>query len=522
MRLRRGVPKMGWAGAVALAGCHTPPTLPPGHYPPPLTLPDTRTPAAVAPKPGPELPRPKPVAPPGRPPFELPPGLPGADAPPLALPRLPRDTPPAEREQAVRGAYPVLPPLPEPAAFPGPPLSLADLQGMAAETSPVVRRAAADAGAAYGQVIQAGLYPNPTVGYQADQIQPSLRLPPDTTVSGAGQQGGNISQLIKTAGKLSLARAVAGFDYINALLAVRRAQVDLTAAVRAQYFAVLVARQGVEVNRSLSELAAEVYRLQVQLVAVAGEAAGYEPLLLYAQAEQARAALAQSEATARAAWRQLAAAVGRPDLPEAALAGRADAPAPPLDPAGVAARVQDQHTDILTARNTIAQAETNLKLQKVTPIPDIQTDQYHQYDNLAQTYQFGVQVGVALPLFDRNQGAVRQAAARVVRANEDLLATRNQLVGRLAEAVGRYEAARAVAERYREAVLPNLSRAYRALVQRRQVDDPARVQFGDIVLAQQNLATALQAYLAALQNQWQAAVDVAALGQLDELYPPEQ
>jgi hypothetical protein len=38
-------------------------------------------------------------------------------------------------------------------------------------------------------------------------------------------------------------------------------------------------------------------------------------------------------------------------------------------------------------------------------------------------------------------------------------------------------------------------------------------------VAQQNLAQALQAYLTALDAQWRAVVDVANIGQLDELYP---
>ena len=44
--------------------------------------------------------------------------------------------------------------------------------------------------------------------------------------------------------------------------------------------------------------------------------------------------------------------------------------------------------------------------------------------------------------------------------------------------------------------------------------------FSDIVNAQQQLNTFLAAYLTALQAQWQAVVDLAALGQLDDLYLP--
>ena len=74
-------------------------------------------------------------------------------------------------------------------------------------------------------------------------------------------------------------------------------------------------------------MADEVYRLQLRQLA-AGEAAGYEPLQLYAQAVQARNALALARANYHANWRQLAAALGRPDLPPTPLAGPSAPPSP--------------------------------------------------------------------------------------------------------------------------------------------------------------------------------------------------
>jgi cobalt-zinc-cadmium efflux system outer membrane protein len=520
--MRRSVIRwFGVCGLGLLGGCAGPRvTLPPGHGPRVSPTLDVQTSAglsAVAP-PATAEPTPTPPAGGAKPAFDIPPGLPGAAAPPPAPPRFDRDTPPAERLQRVRQAYPEL--LPVAVSIPaedGPPLSLADLQRIAKENHPAIRKAMADADAAYGQVIQAGLYPNPTVGYQVDQWTPGLRPPPGSPAGPTGQQGGFISQLIKTAGKLTLAQQVAGYDYINALVAVRRAEVEVIAAVRTHYFAALVARQSIEANRRLADMLDELYRIQLRQLA-AGEAAGHEPLQLYAQAVQARNAVALAEANYRAAWKQLAAAVGQPDRPPAPLAGRADAPAPVFEPDLVRARLLDEHTDLLAARNSIAQAQTNLALQRRLPIPDVQTNTYHQYDNLAQLYQFGVQLGITLPVADRNQGNIRTAQAKISVAAQELDARRNELSGRLGEAFGRYQAHTAIAANYRDRVLPNLAVAYRAIVQRYQLE-PDKVQFNDIVVAQQNYGQALQAYLANLDAQWKAVVDVANLGQLDELYP---
>ena len=260
----------------------------------------------------------------------------------------------------------------------------------------------------------------------------------------AGQQGAYFNQVFKVAGKLSKAQAVAGYDYLNALVAVRRAQVDASAAVRGQYFAVLTAEKGIEISRALAELADEVYQIQLRQVA-AGEAAGYEPLQLYAQSIQARNALTQAEANLKAAWRQLAAAAGTPGLPPGKLVGRADAPPPTFDPAGAKAAMLERHTDVLTARNRLDQAEANLLLQQILPVPDLQTNTAVQHDNSTGNNQFNVQLGFALPVFDRNQGNIVRAKGQIASAGEALRATQTDLTGRLAEALGRYEGNRKVA-----------------------------------------------------------------------------
>lgn len=504
--------RLACGGAAALAaGCAADRVvLPSGHLPFEAGTADTHTTAVLATSTAPPL-APKVDGKAG--PFELPNVIPGTEVPNVSVPKFDKETAPADRAAAIRKRYPEV--VPASASQPtGAPASLGELQQLAMANSPVVRKAEAEVEAAHGQVIQAGLHPNPTVGYQADQIQPGLRPP---TGSGAGQQGAFVNQLIKTAGKLRLAQQVAGYDYINALVAVRRARVDVAAKVREAYLAAAVARRGVEVNQALAAMADEVYQLQLKRVA-AGEAAAHEPFQPHAQAVQARNAVVQSEAAFKAAWRQLAAAVGQPDLPAVPLSGRADAPPPALDLDVLRARMLEQHTDLLTARNLVAQAQANMTLQRKSPVPDLQTNTYQQYDNLAQVYQFGIQVGIQLPVSDRNQGNIRTARARIAAAGANMLAVENELQAKLAEAFGRYEANVKVAASYREQVLPDLIQAYRGAVRQFQVE-PEKVGFNEIVTAQQAIVQALQAYQAALEAQWKAVVELAALGQLDELYP---
>lgn len=429
--------------------------------------------------------------------FELPRGLPGSTS--------------AEASAILdKNTLPTLPVLPSPTIFTGEPWTLARLQDIAFTGNPALRKIQADADAAYGVMVQAGLYPNPTVGYQADQMQPWAN-----PRGNAGQQGAFYNQLIKTAGKLGLAQQVAGYDYLNAMVAVRRAHLDLMYQVRTSYFSVLVAQQAVEVNRSLVTLADEVYELQRKQLR-AGEAAAYEPLQLYAQAVQARNNLVQAEQTSRVAWKQLAASLGQPALPQQPLVGKAESTPPLFDFTALEPLLAD-HTDVMIARNKQLQADSNLQLQQVTPYPDIQTNVMLQYDNVVRTTQFGVQLGVALPLFDRNQGGIHQAYANIASNRELVTVIQNDLAAKLSEARGRYETSKVLAANYRDLVLPNLAKAYRAMIRRYQVE-PDKVQFNDIVVAQQNLAQSLQAYLGSLDAQWKAVVDVANVLQLDDLY----
>src|SRR5262245_56274003 len=77
-------------------------------------------------------------------------------------------------------------------------LGLAALEQMALQHNPTLIQAAAKLEAARGRLIQAGLYPNPTIGYVGDEIG---------AAGTAGQQGIFVDQVIVTGRKLRLNRA---------------------------------------------------------------------------------------------------------------------------------------------------------------------------------------------------------------------------------------------------------------------------------------------------------------------------
>jgi len=447
---------------------------------------------------------------PGTPlPFRLrvPPELPGAEVPPL---QMPPSTDPAF-ERALAEIFPQSPAIPaDPVPTEGPVLNLAELQQTMLATHPALRQAAADVEAARGAALQAGLPPNPSFGFEADTVGSGRT---------AGQQGAKYEQLIKTAGKLRLAQAAALVDVLTAEVNLRRAQYDLITQVRAAYFAVLVAQEQLRITNLVALLTNESFRVQVDQLR-GGQAAPYEPAQLRALAEQARAALRQAHNRYRSAWRQLAAAVGRPDLPPARLAGSATMTAPVFDYQVLLDRILEIHTDLRNAANGVARARTQVRIAEVTPVPDVNLKVVVQKDYTAPPFATtaNVEIGVPVPVWDRNQGGIQQAQAQLGRALEEAQRVRLDLQARLADAIERYQTNRQFVEAYRNQILPDQVRAYRGVVQRYQ-QEPEKVNYNDIITTQQTLVTSLSNYLNALAAQWQGVADLAALAQLDDLYP---
>jgi outer membrane protein, heavy metal efflux system len=439
--------------------------------------------------------------------LNIPAEVPGSEARRIQLSR-----DPAAKQKEIEGLYPPLPPLeaePIPLAGPGGrPLTLSDLQQIAAVNSPKLKQAASDVEAARGNMMQANAYPNPTVSYQ---------FTPSNNGSTPGGDGVGIDQTIKTGGKLTLATASAEMALHQAELALKRARSDLSTQVRNAYFAVLVAKETVRVNRALAHFTEEVYRLQANLL-TGGFAAPYEPAALRAQAFSARLAYRQSIQNYYYAWKQLVATISVRQLPLSEVAGRVDSMIPYYDYDALLAYVLRNHTDVVTAQYGLEAARFNLKLAQVTPVPDVDVNMsvFKDYSLAPKQTSPTLTLGVPLPVWDRNRGAIIAAEAALIRAQEQPHVVEMNLTNSLATAYVGYKTNLEALEYYRRYILPDQVRAYRGAYDRRQIDPNAA--FGDVVSAQQTLAADVTTYLATLGQVWTSVTTVADLIQTDDLF----
>jgi cobalt-zinc-cadmium efflux system outer membrane protein len=446
-------------------------------------------------------------------PLELPPDLPGSSAPDIHLPPLGAGVSQTQRDAAISRLYEKLPvaevEFPPPSAAEEHPLTLCELEQTAVQQNPLMREAAADIQTARGNAIQASAYPNPTMGWEADNIN---------TGGTDGYQGGFINQQIVTAGKLKLARAAAEADVRIAELKYQSQRISLVSQVRSQYYAVLVALERIRIFKALDEFANRTYTTQIQRVK-GGEAAPYEPLLLRVAAVQARAQRYQAQHAYAAAWRQLAATLSCPSMAPRPLAGRLDGPIPRVEYDEVLAQTLRVSPDLMIAVNQVMKDQYNLKLARVTPIPNLTTNTVVQHDYTTPPFgtTVNLQLSVPIPVFDRNRGGILAADGTLNHDCQERDRIRNDLVNTLADAYNRYQSNHLLVDFYRSGILAQQIVVYRGTYRRHQ-EDPDAVGFNDVVTAQQLIATNLQTYVQSLSDQWQAVIDLARLLQADDLY----
>src|SRR5262245_38718135 len=130
-------------------------------------------------------------------------------------------------------------------------LTLAYLEQTALQSNPTLVQAAAKLEAARGRTTQAGLYPNPTIGYTGEEIG---------AAGTAGQQGIFIDQVIVTAGKLRLNRAKFAQEITQSEWQATAQQYRVLNGVRMRFYKVLALERLIEVQTGLVQVADDAVR----------------------------------------------------------------------------------------------------------------------------------------------------------------------------------------------------------------------------------------------------------------------
>ncbi|MFZ5831894.1 MAG: TolC family protein [Planctomycetota bacterium] len=327
-------------------------------------------------------------------------------------------------------------------------LSLADFEQHALVNHPGLMQARARVGAARGSWIQAGLYPNPFVGYEAEEMG---------SEGSAGKQGMRFGQEFVTAGKLDLARATACQEIVRAQQELAAQQFRVLTDVRTSYYRALVAQRRVELTDRLVQVA-EQGLTTAEALLKAQEASRVDLLQTRVQRNTTRILAENARHDARAAWQMLTAVAAWPDRPPQPLSGE-PTPGEPLSWEESLSRLISQSPEMAAADASLQQARWNVQLQCARRYPNVDTAARVQQDTAENRVIAGVEVGLALPLFDRNQGNILRAESEVVAAQRNIERLELALQARLAEAFREYSSARTTVEQYRDLILPDAGSA---------------------------------------------------------------
>ena len=383
-------------------------------------------------------------------------------------------------------------------------LRLEDLEQMALQHNPTVAQAAARIRVAQGRKLQAGLYPNPSVGYSGDEIStgPIIR---------GGEHGFFVEQEFVTGGKLRLSRSTFAQEVTQAEAEAEVQKTRVLNTIRLLYYQALAAERLVLLRGNLAGIAGEAVEVSEQLFNV-GQAD--QPDLLAAQVEAQRAELALLSARneQEQIWRQLAAAVGVPSLPLTPLAGSLDDSVPQFDFDSLLEGLLRESPEIKVAEARIARAEQALKRARAEWIPNIVVR--GGLRNNRELLELGgkpvglegfVEAGVRIPVFNRNQGNVEAAQAELEQAQLEVERVKLSLRARLAAAYRRYLDLSALVLKYRNEMLPRAQHAYYLYFSRYQEMAAAYPQ---VLIAQRTLFQLQVDYVAALENLWRSLAEI--------------
>jgi outer membrane protein, heavy metal efflux system len=407
-----------------------------------------------------------------------------------------------------------------------PAMGLADFERIALERNPTLRQAAAQVDATMSRSHQAGLYPNPTVGYVQEQIGTLGEVTPTAsgiTTTGRATPGelvgGFVQQEIVTGGKLRLSRAKFAEETTAARWQAEAQALRVLNGVRVRFYEVLAAQRLIQIHRELVRLNDDAVRTTEELVNV-GQA--NEPDLLQAKVEarRARVALRNAENHYRGNWEHLVSVVGAPELRQVSLDDKLlDALAAPLDFDATLAELLRRSPEIQAAMSEIRRSQIMVQRERREPIPNVTMQavvgRNFEFNNLTTV---GVQASIPLPIFNRNQGTVREAQADLLRDHAELERVSLSLRQRLADVATSYNDALQSVEDFRAESLPMARRAYE--VQSANFRQ-RRAAWPQVLVAQRTFVELNQEYVQSLLELRRAEVAINGLLLVDGLSPPE-
>ncbi len=391
----------------------------------------------------------------------------------------------------------------------GPALRLEDLERIALQNNPTAAQAEAAIRAAEGRRVQAGLMPNPIIGYAGEELSPRA----------FGQKSEHYiwaEQEIPLGGKLKKSRNIFAWEKAQAQADAAAQRQRILNAVRMLYYEALGAQQLVEVRGELAKLASEAVNVTGELFNT-GAADRPDVLEIQVEARRAKLDLIMAENERDQVWQQIAAVLGDPFLKPARLAGDLEESLPVLEQEQLLAALLRESPEVKHAKAGIEKARASLIRAKAEPTPNLFLRGGMGYSTeLLETFppqpagrksgpEAFMEVGVRIPLFNRNQGAIAAASAELDIAEREARRVELMLRARTAAVFRTYQNALRVATEYQEQIIPRAQQAYELyLTSFKQM----AAAYPQVLISQRTFFQVRAEYTRALVDVWQNAAQL--------------
>ncbi len=380
--------------------------------------------------------------------------------------------------------------------------TLTDLEQMAAQNNPTLLQANEAIKAARGRAKQAGLWPNPVVGFEGVEwpIGRNARY-----FNQRSEYFGFVEQTIVLGGKLKKSRRIYEKEALVGEIQANAQRLRVLNTIRSLFYQALGAQQKVELESQLVKIAEDATQTTSELFNV-GQADRPDFLESEVETEQVRHDLVVAKNNLKQTWQALVRVIGSPDMPLTQLDGQLEDQIGVLDEEQALNRLLGQSPEIKSAEAQLERARAVLVRAKAEPIPDLFLRGAIGYsteplDTLSgdskgrSGLEVAVQAGMDLPIWNRNQGGIAAARAQVAYAETDLNRIRLAIGARFSEAVQNYNNALDAVLRYRTLVLPKADEAFQLYLAQFKKMSAAYPQ---VLIAQRTMAQVRKQYIIAI------------------------
>jgi len=362
--------------------------------------------------------------------------------------------------------------------------------------------------------LQASFFPNPTFGANAANFGNRVIKGFDGDVVTL-----ELSQLIELGGKraarmeaAALTKELADWDY-------ETKRVDVLTQVSQAFIEVLTAQQRLTLTKQTQELANQMM-VTTSARVQAGKVSPVEETKAKVVLSSVQFELLRAQRELEAARKRLAATWGNTEPRFEAVKGDLDTvmPLPSLD---LLLRRLDKNPDLARWVTEITQREALISVEKSKAIPDVTATVGASKYLMPNDYALVVGFSMPLPVFNRNQGGIREAEHRLSRAEEDHRSAEVRITTLLNTIYQKLSTAYAEVSALRQDILPGAQSAYDAA---REGYRFGKFGFLDVLDAQRTLFGAKSQYLLALSDYHKSAVELERLigGSFDETLTPRK